>query len=492
MQHNRGMPDVPSRPPGEDSTAQQLAALAQARDVAEAANLAKTRFLMGLSHEIRTPLNAIHGYAQLLERGAAISPAEAGRIIRRSSEHLADLVEGLLDISRIESGVLKLNRETVALRALLEQVAAMFRIEAGNKGLDFAYNAAPNLPAWVLADERRLRQVLINLLSNAIKYTQSGSVTLTVRYRSMVAEIEVADTGIGIAPEDMERIFLPFDRGGGRAAGVAPGIGLGLALSRMLSQVMGGDISVKSAPGEGSRFVLKLLLPQPNAVPQDEARGLPIGYEGRRRTILAIDDDPGQLALWQELLRPIGFNLFVAGSGGAGLSLAELGRPDLVLLDVSMPGLDGWAVAARLRERFGRDIIILMASGNAAELVGAEGHGIGGALHDGFVLKPVDQGLLFEILGRHLGLVWLHEGGAAPAATGGALPDAARAHLVELARLARTGHVRGLSAALAALAAAVPEAAPLVSRLTAALDAFDLVQFQKLLNEQQPRTGETG
>lgn len=459
---------------------ERLAAMTQARDAAEAANLAKTRFLMGLSHEIRTPLNAIHGYAQLLERGAAIAPAEAGRIIRRSSEHLADLVEGLLDISRIESGVLKLNRETVALRALLEQVAEMFRIEAGNKGLAFAYNAAPTLPAWVLADERRLRQVLINLLSNAIKYTASGSVTLTVRYRSMVAEFEVADTGIGIAPEEQERIFMPFDRGAGRASGVAPGIGLGLALSRMLAQIMGGEITVNSAVGEGSRFVLRVLLPQPNVAPQDDVKGLPIGYQGRRRTILAVDDDPGQLALWQELLRPIGFNLFVAGSGGAALSLAELGRPDLVLLDVSMPGLNGWEVAARLRERFGRDIRIVMASGNAAELVGSEG------LHDGFVLKPVDQQLLFSMLARQLALVWDFEGIERAEIIEVTLPEAARTHLAELERLARTGHVRGLSAALALLAEAVPQAAPLVMRLTAALDDYDLAGFQKLLAQQQP------
>ena len=462
--------------------AARLAALEQARAAAEAANQAKTRFLMGLSHEIRTPLNAIHGYAQLLERGAAIAPTEAGRIIRRSSEHLADLVEGLLDISRIESGALSLNRDTIALRALLEQVAEMFRGEAANKGLAFVYRPAPNLPTWVLADERRLRQVLINLLSNALKYTQAGSVTLSVRYRSMVAEFEVADTGIGIAAEDLERIFQPFDRGGGAAAGVAPGIGLGLALSRMLAHVMGGDIAVKSEPGAGSRFTLKLLLPQPNAQPAGEARGLPIGYEGRPRTILAIDDDPGQLALWQELLRPIGFNLFVAGSGGAGLSLAELGRPDLVLLDVSMPGLNGWEVARRLRERFGRELAILMVSGNAAELVGTVGEG----LHDGFVLKPVDQMQLFASLGRQLGLAWRYEVMATGPATLNALPAAARVHLVELARLARTGHVRGLTAALAALGEAVPQAMPLVLRLTKALDDYDLVAFQALLAEQQP------
>jgi CheY-like chemotaxis protein len=304
-----------------------------------------------------------------------------------------------------------------------------------------------------------------------------------VRYRSMVAEFEIADTGIGIGPEDVERIFMPFDRGGGRAAGVAPGIGLGLALSRMLAQIMGGDISVKSEAGQGSRFMLKLLLPQPNAAPPEEqARGLPIGYEGRRRTILAIDDDPGQLALWQEVLRPIGFNLFVAGSGGAGLSLAELGRPDLVLLDVSMPGLNGWEVARRLRERFGREILILMVSGNAAELVGVP---LGGT-HDGFVLKPLDQQMLLETLGRQLGLIWTFESGPARPAAISALPEAARTHLVELARLARTGHMRGLTGALAALAAAVPDAGPLVARLTRALDDYDLAAFQKLLTEQQP------
>ncbi|WP_017668127.1 ATP-binding protein [Sandarakinorhabdus sp. AAP62] len=475
--------NTPGPHPADSDPGARIAALEQARAVAEAANQAKTQFLMGLSHEIRTPLNAIHGYAQLLERGAAITPSEAGRIIRRSSEHLADLVEGLLDISRIESGVMKLNRETVALRALVEQVAAMFRIEAQNKGLEFVFSVAPNLPTWVLADERRLRQVLINLLSNAIKYTETGRVTLSVRYRSMVAEFEVADTGIGIAPEDAERIFQPFDRGGGRASGVAPGIGLGLALSRMLGQIMGGEITVKSEPGAGSRFLLRLLLPQPNsAPPEGQPHGLPIGYEGRRRTILAIDDDPGQLTLWQELLRPVGFNLFVAGSGGAGLSLAELGRPDLVLLDVSMPGLNGWEVARRLRERFGRDILILMVSGNTSELVGVASTGD----HDGFVLKPVDQQALFAMIGSTLGLIWTYEGTVVPRTAVTTLPEAARSHLAELARLARSGHVRGLTNALAALAQAVPDALPLVTRLTMALDEFDLAAFQKLLAEQQP------
>jgi signal transduction histidine kinase len=210
-----------------------------------------------------------------------------------------------------------LKLSSVAIGNLLDETFQLFDRPLAVLGIQLTMDKPPD-GLFVLAHPQFLLQVLINLLSNAIKYTQAGRVTLSVRYRSMVAEFEVADTGIGIAPEDAERIFQPFDRGGGRAAGVAPGIGLGLALSRMLAHVMGGDISVKAAPGGGSIFVLKLLLPQPNAQPEAEAQGLPIGYEGRPRTILAIDDDPGQLALWQELLRPIGFNLFVAGSGGAG------------------------------------------------------------------------------------------------------------------------------------------------------------------------------
>ncbi|MFZ4111201.1 MAG: sensor histidine kinase, partial [Polymorphobacter sp.] len=189
------------------------AALLTAREVAEAANLAKSRYLVGVSHEIRSPLNAIHGYAQLLEREGQVDPAAAARVIRRSSQHLIDIVDGLLDISRIETGKMKLGSDLVPLPAFLESLADMFRGQAAAKGLAFVWQPPANLPAYVRIDEKRLRQLLINLLSNAVKYTEAGTITLAVRYSGMVAEFSVSDTGIGLDAEELTRIFEPFERG---------------------------------------------------------------------------------------------------------------------------------------------------------------------------------------------------------------------------------------------------------------------------------------
>jgi CheY-like chemotaxis protein/anti-sigma regulatory factor (Ser/Thr protein kinase) len=470
------MPDTPDIP-----------ALIAARDAAEAANLAKTRFLIGLSHEIRSPLNAIHGYAQLLERGAGISAAEAGRVIRRSSEHLANLIDGLLDISRIEGGVLKLSQDTVSLHALLDQLAAMFRMQAQEKGLAFHYHIAANLPRYVRADEKRLRQVLINLLSNAIKYTPGGDVRFAVRYRGLVAEFEVADSGIGIAEADLKRIFEPFDRGSAKAAQALPGTGLGLALSRMLAHIMGGEIMVTSTAGVGSRFVLKLMLSEPAETAVDQSRLRAVGYEGSRRTLLAIDDDPAQLAVLQGLLRPLGFAVFAAGSGTAGLDLARHCRPELVLLDVEMPGMTGWDVARQLRAEFGNDLGIVMVSGNAHEFVDADGQARDPQAkgYDGFVLKPVDQSALLAEVGRRLGLVWHTvdpeaQPQVAPRPQG--LPPEAASFRAELDRLARAGNIKALGTMLDRLDTEVPIAAGLTVRLRAALSEFDLAKFAKLLD----------
>ncbi|MEI6418573.1 MAG: ATP-binding protein [Sphingomonadales bacterium] len=470
------MPDTPD-----------INALIAARDAAEAANLAKTRFLIGLSHEIRSPLNAIHGYAQLLERGAGITAQDAGRVIRRSSEHLTNLIDGLLDISRIEGGVLKLSTDTVALHSLLDQLAAMFRMQAQEKGLAFHYQLAANLPTHVRADEKRLRQVLINLLSNAIKYTPGGEVRFAVRYRGLVAEFEVQDSGLGIAEADLKRIFEPFDRGTDKAAQALPGTGLGLALSRMLAHIMGGEIMVTSTPGVGSRFVLKLMLSAPAEVEEDQRRLRAVGYDGSRRTLLAIDDDPTQLAVLQGLLRPLGFAVFAAGSGTAGLDLARHCRPDLVLLDVEMPGMNGWDVARQLRAEFGQGLGILMVSGNAHEFVDGDGQARDPVAmgYDGFVLKPVDQAALLEAVGRRLGLVWRTvdpdaQPVVAPRAAG--LPPAAEPFRAELTRLARAGNIKALARALDQLDTDVPAAAGITVRLRAALAEFDLAKFAKLLD----------
>ncbi len=456
------------------------AALKHAKDAAEAANLAKSRYLVGVSHEIRSPLNAIYGYAQLLEREGVIDPEEAGRVIRRSSEHLTNIVDGLLDISRIESGVLKLSRDIVPLPAFLEQIADMFRVQAQEKGIGFRYDPPPNLPAFVRTDEKRLRQILINLLSNAVKYTAEGEAALTVRYRGLVAEFEVSDTGVGIPRRDLDRIFEPFERGSAENTNGQPGTGLGLAITRVLAQVMGGDVAVRSTPGEGSKFTLRLMLAEPGEAPPATARLRPVsGYAGGRKTILVIDDDPAQLAVLQGLLRPLGFTVYAASNGVAGLDLAARCAPDLVLLDIQMPGMTGWTVAQRLRAQFGERLKIVMVSANAHEFAAG---GDGNADHDGFVLKPVELETLLDVLATRLGLAWDAALPSPPPVPPPAVSlQGAGGQIAELRRLGQLGHVRGIENELAALERDFPEAQALVAQLRDKVRAFDLKAYLRLL-----------
>lgn len=461
--------------------------LQRGKETAEFASTAKTRYLVAVGHEIRSPLNAIYGYAQLLEREGAVSAAEAGGVIRRSAEHLTNLVEGLLEVSRIESGVLTVRSDIVPLPAFLDHVIDMFRMQAEAKGLTFDYEVKGRLPRLVRTDEKRLRQILINLLSNAIKYTREGGVTLSISYRSQVADIEVADTGIGIAPEDLERVFEPFERGNSPEAQLQPGIGLGLAITRVLARILGGEIFVSSAPGAGSRFQLRVFLPEPNSAPAGAAEYRPVsGYAGSRKTVLVIDDDPAQASALESLLRPLGFQVFSASQGTEGLILANRCEPDIVLLDIQMPGLSGWEVASQLRAAQGPALRIVMVSANAHEFHAGDDDR---SDHDAFLTKPVDLQTLLDLIGRQLQLDWQFEGDARGKAanTVGQLPEAA-APMVEMLRgLAKVGHVRGIEEALTQLAADVPESAAAVAAMRDHLGAFDLGSLMKLLDDVQPR-----
>ena len=238
------------------------AELQKAKDDAEAANNAKSRHVVGLSHELRTPLNAILGYAQLLERDNAIPRARrnAIKVVRRSAEHLSGLIDGLLDISKIEAGRFQLDRNEVQIADFLDEIVAMFRLQATAKGIEFRHVRTGRLPAAVQTDENRLRQILINLLSNAIKFTETGHVTFAVRYRHQIAEFTIEDTGIGIRRSDLERIFQPFERANTAGSLVTTGTGLGLTITSLLTKIMGGDIAVSSEVGKGSTFRVKLFL----------------------------------------------------------------------------------------------------------------------------------------------------------------------------------------------------------------------------------------
>lgn len=479
---------------GAPQTTSVLGMVQRERDAAVAANAAKSRYLANVSHEIRSPLNAIYGYAQLLERGAAIDTIEAARVIRRSAEHLTDLVEGLLDISLVENGVLRVSTDTVRLPAFIDQVGRMFRPAAESKGLVFRTEIVGHLPDYVRADQKRLRQALINLISNAIKYTQSGEVVLNVRYSAQIATFEVRDTGPGIAPESQEAIFAPFDRGveGARAGG----IGLGLPITRAIIQILGGELDLESVPGKGSVFRVRVMLGQivgHRDGPGEDvgtARRIATGYLGPRRSILAADDDPRQLAFVRQVLGDLDFDVVAAADGETALAMARAQRFDLALLDIAMPGWSGWQTATALRKLGRSDMRIVMLSANAHERHGS-GDPTTDDAHDRFLVKPVEIDTMVDTIGDLLGLTWTFappaETDVKPDAVEPAetfiVPDAAKEHLDRLRERVRIGHVRGIEAEIRAIEAVTGKDYPLVPKLYDCLDRFDLSGLARLLEQ---------
>jgi CheY-like chemotaxis protein len=459
------------------------AELQRAKEVAESANLAKSRYVVGLSHELRSPLNAISGYAQLLEQDDSLQtrPRDQVRVVKRSADHLSGLIDGILDISKIEAGRLYLSRDEVRLTDFLDQLVGMFRLQAAAKGIDFVFRRPNILPTVVYADEKRLRQILINLLSNAIKFTQAGSVQFVIHYRSPVAEFEIIDTGPGIRPDDLERIFAPFERGALGAAQPHTGTGLGLTISKLLAGVMGGDIRVSSEVGTGSTFRVKMLLSEVTNPTRIAPVDAPIyGYYGPRKTILVTDDDPTQRDLLRQVLTPLGFILLSAPDGQACLGLAQHCRPDLFLLDISMAGMDGWTVAEKLRADGHHQARILMVSASALE---AHGTPLAQPFHDGYLMKPIELPRLLEQIGQLLKIEWQYDRDEVvplPQWT----PNDARPpvhHVEELISLGQMGHIRAIQLKLDQIGSDHPEHADFVAQMRSLIDRFDLDQYMATL-----------
>jgi signal transduction histidine kinase/purine-cytosine permease-like protein/ActR/RegA family two-component response regulator len=429
-----------------DSHQRTDAQLQKAKRVADQANLAKSRYITAISHELRTPLNSILGYAQILDGDKAI-PAnrrQAVSVIRRSGDHLLAVIEGTLDIARIEGGKLTLDVKALDFPDFLQQIVGMFELQARNKGLTFAYMPSGELPGVVRADERRLRQILLNVLGNAVKFTGRGGVSFGVEYRRDMAIFDIRDSGPGIPPEDLERIFEPFIRGSSAQAG---GSGVGLTIARMLTDLMGGEMSVSSTPGEGSRFRVRLFLPQLHSA--QAARELPranrVGYVGIRRRILVVDNEKIDRDMLQSVLDPLGFQVEQAASGEACLQLLPHFLPHLVFMDLAMPGIDGWETIRRIRQQRLSDAHIAVLSANAFDK-GLENDA--GVAPEDFIVKPLRVDELLDWLGRRLQLDWVS--GAAPAVAPrgphqpAPLVAPAREHLVALDELIGLGYVRGI------------------------------------------------
>ncbi|MGJ4971289.1 MULTISPECIES: ATP-binding protein [unclassified Bradyrhizobium] len=460
------------------------AELQRAKEVAESANLAKSRYVVGLSHELRSPLNAISGYAQLLEQDTSLAPKprDQVRVVRRSADHLSGLIDGILDISKIEAGRLYLSRDEVRLSEFLDQLVGMFRLQAAAKGVDFVFKRPAVLPLVVYADEKRLRQILINLLSNAIKFTGEGSVQFVVHYRSPVAEFEVIDTGPGIQPDDLERIFAPFERGALGVAQPQTGTGLGLTISRLLAGVMGGDIKVVSKVGAGSTFKVKILLSEvTNPTRHPPVKAPVAGYLGPRRTILITDDDPVHRDLLREVLTPLGFILLSAPDGPACLALAQHCQPDLFVLDISMPGMDGWTVAETLRNSGHHQARILMTSASALE---AHGRPLAQPFHDSYLMKPIDIPRLLEAIRQLLKLEWSYQTDI-PVVSPRWRPDTGSRpplnYVEELMSLGQIGYIRAIQLKLDDIRNAHPEHADFVAHMRTLVDRFDLDQYMATL-----------
>jgi signal transduction histidine kinase/CheY-like chemotaxis protein len=449
-------------------------ALQRAKRSADSANQAKSRYITSISHELRTPLNSILGYAQILDGDPTI-PAhrqQAIRVIRRSGDHLLSLIEGTLDIARIEGGKLTLETRAIDFAALLDQLVHMFALQAHNKGIRFDFSCQGERPLAVRADEKRLRQILINLLGNAVKFTREGGVSFHLKYARDMAVFKIGDSGPGIATEELERIFEPFARGTTAASG-AGGTGLGLTIASMLTGLMGGELSVRSTPGEGSCFTVKLFLPQVAAAQAafEMPRRHYTGYLGERRRILIVDNEADDRELLVSVLAPLGFELDQAASGIECIEVLPRFQPHLIFMDLAMPGIDGWETIRRIRASG-------LASGAQIAVISANAFDKGldndaGIPPQDFILKPVRVAELLDWIGQHLGLEWLETPITAPLPPSLGLKALPREQLDALAVQIRLGYVRGIQQVLDAIDAAEPGHAAWTAKARDALARFD-------------------
>ena len=456
--------------------------LQKAKEAAEAANSAKSRYVVGLNHEFRTPLNTILGYSQLLERDGSI-PAhrvDAVHVIRRSSEHLTGLVDGLLDISKIESEHFTLNKDDFRLETFLLEIVEMFRLEAAANDVRFEFKSIGSLPLLIRSDEKRLRQVLINILSNAFKFTPNGDVTLSVLSMDDELEFSVRDNGVGILPADLERIFIPFERAESSINNASDGIGLGLAITKILTERMGGTVSVESQVSRGSEF--KVTVPVVAGVTSSEEQHSDrtiIGYRGKRLTVIVTDDEPAHCKLISEILEPIGFIVLNAANAEECLRLAEDRSPDMFLLDVSMPGMNGLDLTTALREGGNNEVPIIMITASAIDPNEDKNDQW---KHDDYLMKPIEYDRFLEKIESNLNIEWFYEGmlnthSVLEPVKSAVINHPPLQHIAELKKLGKMGHIRGIQTKLDDLENDFPDCSVFITNLRRFVNDFHLSSY---------------
>ncbi len=490
--------------------AERTAELHVAVESADAANRAKSTFLANMSHELRTPLNGVIGYAQVLmkDRELSLKNRERLQIVQTSGEHLLRMINEVLDFSKIEAGKMELTATPFHLPQLLRDIAAAMGSRFEQKELEFVFDPATDLPDLVLGDPLKLRQVLDNLLGNAVKFTTTGTVTFSIRresLRSARAEgsgeapspaasahadaaadsfvFTIADTGVGISAADLARLFTPFQQAAdGRPP--EPGTGLGLAISHRMVSLMGGQLGVESQPGSGSRFYFSLTLPviaHASETSRAHVRHI-TGYLGPRRRALVVDDVPTNRHVLRDLLGPLGFTISEAANGFEALAMAPELQPDVVFLDLRMPGIDGLELARRLRERSGGEKMKLIAM--SASVLSFNRDKAFAAGCDDFLPKPFREDDLLARVGLALRLEWIGDSQPATSRPSRSPFESVSTRLAllilqELLAIAQRGEIAQLRRRLEEL-----RGDPLVDALDAIAKTYRMERIRELLERQ--------
>ncbi|NEO84405.1 MAG: response regulator [Spirulina sp. SIO3F2] len=399
--------------------------LEQAKESADAANKAKSEFLANMSHELRTPLNGILGYAQIFQRDKHLNSQQKDgiNVIHQCGQHLLTLINDILDLSKIEAQRMELAPNDIHLPTFLQGINEMCGIRAEQKGISFTYQASNQLPVGIYADEKRLRQILINLLGNAIAFTEKGGVIFRVevleqsnqQVESLPTQtlgFHIQDTGVGISPEHLEMIFLPFEQSGSEAQR-AQGTGLGLAITKKILEMMDSTINIISEVNVGSTFSFELTVPVVSASDRilklDNCKSNIVGYSGIQQKILVVDDNEQSRAIIREFLSSLGFNISEASNGQEGLERAIECQPNAMIADLVMPIMDGFEMIRRVRaypQPQVESMKIIACSASAYET--DQKKSVKAGCND-FLSKPIETQELLDKLQALLDLEWIHE-----------------------------------------------------------------------------------
>lgn len=391
--------------------------LHQAKEAAESANRMKSAFIANVSHEIRTPMNAILGFTEMLMRDSSLTEQQMQHlsVIEKSGEHLLELINDVLEMSKIESGHASINASTFNSRLLLRDLESMFRIKANEKNLQLSFAAEPSLPPLIIADKQKLRQILINLIGNAIKFTDLGKVSVIMGAAPVFERpgqykifVDVEDTGLGIAKEEINQLFLLFSQTSGGS--VKGGTGLGLAISRSFARMMGGDITFTSQLGRGSCFHVEIIAEQGSSDSNFAVNeGKPIElYPGQTvPKILIVDDEELNRQILVGILNKIGFDTIQAANGEAAVDALVEWRPDLILMDIQMPVMNGYEATRRIKmNTAGKNVPVIGLSAGVFEedrLLALQSG------MDDFVPKPFKSQSLLHTIAKYLSLEYLYE-----------------------------------------------------------------------------------